>query len=248
MSNDCLWFTMIPFFQSNSLNDKYIDKPADIEKFLKKAMQEQKLFQLTVSGLKSDSVSRIVSIDKNSKNINFEDAKHGFDEIHSPDDQFTVTAEVRTDSQIMRFESVLCKNADKENEFVVQYPREIEKTIKRQTPRYKPRKSVSIPISLQIEGRWQHAAKLTDISSKGIGILLREDSWNYIYNGLLTRCMINVQDVLCFESDLEIVHTFTMFDSGSKHAGGKFVSIESATEQELNDLINKMMSLKLIGH
>lgn len=238
---------MIPFFQSNSLDDKYISQPAEIEKFLNQSMHEQRLFQFTVPGLENETISRILAIDTRNRQISFEDSRHEFANIQSNADKFSVTAEVRADNNIMRFESFLLKNKNQHDRFIIHYPRELERNTKRQMPRYRPRKNFTIPVSLKIKDKWVDIAILSDISEKGLGIIIHEKRWKHVNKGLLTDCMINIENILTFECAVNFVHTFTVFNTGNKHAGGQFVNLKDSNKKELCELIERMLKLKIIS-
>lgn len=238
---------MIPFFQSNSLDDKYITKSDDIENFFNASLEENRIFQVTIPGLKSNSVSKIIAIDKNSQVIKFRDTSYSLNELSESVGGFSVTAEVRAEDKIMRFESTLLKDHQHEDQFVLDFPREIEKNVKRQAPRFKPREKIFIPISFQTKKKWHKIGALTDISTKGIGIIIAEDFWSDINKDLVTNFSMNVENTLEFGCAIEVVHTFTVLKTGTKHAGAKFIKLDKAKQQALHETIKQMQALKIIS-
>lgn len=238
---------MIPFFQSNTFEDKYITETDDIERFFDQAMEEERLFQLSISGLSGDAVSRIVSIDRHTRKINFEDPTSEIDDIVELNHSFSVTAEVRADNQIMRFESEMLRDTANEHRFVVSYPREIERNIKRQAPRFKPNEGFVIPVSFVIQGNWHQVAVLADISTKGLGFIIDEKYWRYIEKGLHTQCKMNIENILTFTCSAKVMHTFTVFKTGNKHGGAQFMNLELEQKKELFGLIREMQEHKIIS-
>lgn len=234
------------FFKTHSYYAKSNASSDDIKHFFNLAFQGNQLFVVIIPSVKAYSLSKIIAIDNTNQQIKCRDSSYALKNLTELVGGFAITVELRKDNHIMQFESTLLKDHNYDDQYLIDFPKQITQTNHRHEPRFKPREDISIAISFRHQKKWKQFALLTDVSVNGLGLEIKTDFWSHINRALTLDVCIRFPRGENMYCAIDIVHTFIEHATGSKHAGAKFIYKNKAKRQALQQMLRNMREIDQI--